>query len=124
MASIDWPSAANLPQHLRLEGYAQTRQDDTIRSPMGYGPDKVRRRTTGVVQRVPGTLVLTDTEKNNLITFYETTLEGGVNLFNWTDFLAATSPATSVEYRFVTAPVYTTMGGDLWLASLMLEIMP
>jgi hypothetical protein len=45
-------------------------------------------------------------------------------LFNWTDFLAATSPATSVEYRFVQAPQYSTAGGGLWFAALLLEIMP
>jgi len=126
MASLDWPSAANLPQYLRLQGYAQANDGGVIRSPMGYGPAKLRRRTTAVVQRVSGSLTLTATEKDNLITFYDTTTEGGVLPFNWFDFLNGldSSPHDEVEYRFAAPPQYTTLGGGLWLASLLFEVLP
>ena len=122
MAADTWP--AGLPQYLRLQGYAQQRVNDTIRSPMGYGPDKVRRRTTGVIQNVPGSLILTNAQKNTLQTFYITTLTGGSERFNWIDFLSGDSPLPAVEYRFIQPPTYTSAGNGTWFAVLALELLP
>ena len=123
MAAIDWP--AGLPQKLLVQGYAQREQSQVVRSQMGYGPAKVRRRTTAAIQPVNGSLVLTGAEKDLLRTFYETTTESGTLRFNWVDFL--TDPdggVNDVEYRF-TAPIqWSSRGPDVWLAVMNLELLP
>ena len=127
MAAIDWPTG--LPTAPTHQGYAQREQTNTVRSQMGYGPAKVRRRTTAAIQPVNASLTLTGTQKDLLRTFYETTTEGGTVRFNWIDFLTdpdgdPTDPADQVEMRF-TAPIqWSSRGPDKWLAVMNLEILP
>jgi len=123
MASIDWPET--LPQVPMHQGYAQREQTAIIRSQMGYGPAKVRRRTTAAIQPVNASMVLSGAEKDALKTFYTTTAEGGTLRFNWIDFLNdADAVANDVEYRF-TAPIqWSSRGPDKWLAVMNLEILP
>ena len=96
---------------------------------MGYGPAKVRRRTTAAIQPVNASLTLTGPEKDLLRNFYEVTTGGGSLRFNWIDFLTnpdadQTEPANLVEYRF-TAPIqWSSRGPDVWLAVMNLEILP
>ena len=121
-SSAFWPSS--LPQYLRLQGYAQARVNDTIRSTMGYGPDKVRRRTTGTIENIQGTLVLTNAQLSTLSNFYNATLTGGAERFNWVDFLTVNeSSPTIVKYRFLTPPTYSNIG-KFWTVVLSLELLP
>ena len=113
-----WPTT--LPQYLRLQGYAQTRVNDTIRSTMGYGPDKVRRRTTGTIENIQGTLVLTDAQLAILLNFYEDILTSGSEKLYWYNFQTG---ETEVAYRFLTPPTYSNIG-KFWTVVMSLELLP
>ena len=86
---------------------------------MGYGPPKVRRRTTAVIQQVPVVMDLSDTQKTALITFYDTTLEGGVLPFDWIDQLNG----GTVEFAFM-GPIAWAKPSGIWFASMQFEILP
>ena len=124
MAAVDWP-AAPFPQVPKVQGYAQREQTAVIRSSMGYGPAKVRRRTTAAIQPVNASLTLSGADKNTLVAFYETGTEGGTLPFNWKNFLEdPDGGGADVEYRF-TAPIqWSSQGPDIWLAVMNLEILP
>lgn len=103
------------------QGYAQRRQSNIIRSPMGYGPAKVRRRTTAAIEVVNASLTLTDAQKDDLVTFYETTLVDGSARF---DHPNNPIDGTTVEMRF-TAPIqWSKKGLNVWMAVMNLEILP
>jgi len=124
MASIDWP-AAPFPQVPTHQGYAQREQTAVIRSQMGYGPAKVRRRTTAAIQPVNASMTLNDTDKATLQTFYTGTTAGGTLRFNWIDFLKdPDAPANNVEYRFTSPIQWSSRGPNIWLAVMNLEILP
>ena len=114
-----WPSPP-FPQVLLVQGFAQREQTATIRSPMGYGPAKVRRRTTAAIDPVNGSLVLVGADKDTLIAFYDTTLLGGTQPFDYQDFLNG-GPAS---YRFTSPIQWSPRGPDLWLAVMNFEILP
>lgn len=94
-----WPSS--LPQLSLLAGAAETVQDATIRSEMDVGPAKRRRRYTAAVRRFSVPLILTVAQVATLETFYETTLSGGVDAFDWVHprTLAAVSLAFVARYQ-------------------------
>lgn len=121
MATDTWPTTNDMPQYFMYSGYAQRRQSNIIRSPMGYGPAKVRRRTTAAIEVVNASSVLTTAQKDDLVTFYETTLTDGSEAFNHPN-----NPidGTTVEMRF-TAPIqWSRKGPNSWLAVMNLEILP
>ena len=120
MATETWPSTPGFPQVPLFQGFAQSEKTATIRSPMGYGPAKVRRRTTAAIQPVNISLMLSSADKDTLITFYDVTVRGGSERFNWIDHLKG----GAVEYRF-TAPIqWSPRSCDLWLAVMNFEILP
>ncbi len=121
MATDTWPTTNSMPQTFMYRGYAQRRQSNIIRSSMGYGPAKVRRRTTAAIEVVNASLILTDAQKSDLVTFYETTLTDGSEAFNHPN-----NPLddTTVEMRF-TAPIqWSKQGPNAWMAVMNLEILP
>lgn len=117
-----WP--ASLPQDQFL-GTRVSLGSNVLRSPMGVGPDKLRRRHTADVRDVRVPIVLTGLQFAALITFYRTDL-AEVLPFTWED---PRSDAT-VNYRFVQPPGETLVAGDataderLWQGDLILEIVP
>ena len=118
MAAETWP--ASLPQAPEVPGYSNTDDDDVLRSDMAAGPDKVRNRTTASGQIVSMDLQLTSAQVATLKTFYKTTLNK-TSPFNWKDH----TDDSSVEYRFLSAPIYTPWQTSLeWNAALQLEILP
>ena len=116
MAAIDWPPTLPVA---RRAGNSSTLKDSVIRSQMGYGPDKLRRRTTAQISNQPVTLILDDTEKATLDTFYFTTAQQ-VARFNYDDPYSG----TNVEARFVTPPAYVEVNCSTWAVSFTLEMLP
>jgi len=113
-----WHSA--LPQVPFNQGYIQAQDgNNVLRSQMGYGPPKVRRRTTASLQDMPITMPLTEAQRDALIVFYETTLEGGVLPFDWTDPLTG----STVEFQF-SAPIAWSKPNGIWMAQMQLKILP
>jgi hypothetical protein len=91
---------------------------------MDVGPAKQRRRFTSNVRFVRGISRMTNTERGLFDTFYETTLGGGNDEFNWVD----PKGTGSVEFRFIDEPDYESIGlrsdGPVWEIGLPLEILP
>ncbi len=117
MATYDWPS--NLPQELLQNGFNNSFPNTLVRTQMDEGPDKVRRWGTAAIEPVKGQLILDFDEYGYLRTFYDTTLDGGAEKFNWVHPITK----VAVEFRFVLPPVITSIGIQ-FLASLDLEITP
>jgi len=113
----DWP--ATLPQDTLGPGYSEEPVENTIRSSMSYGPDKVRRRATAEIFKYQIPLVLTTAQTSTLDTFYYTTLEC-TGTFDWKNHRTG----ASATYRFLSAPVYGPLGGGRWATTLALEILP
>lgn len=117
MATDTWPGT--LPDPL-MRGFSQRRQSNVLRSQMGYGPAKVRRRSSAAISPVTNTIVLTGALVTTLETFHNTTLKDGTIRFNWTNQLTD----ATVEFRFTSPPQYAPAGPDLWNVALNLEILP
>lgn len=118
MATIDWPTS--LPQQLRVQGFGQTPLSGTIRTETAIGPAKLRQRYSAVPEDVRGTLLITKTQVTTLRTFYKDTLLSGSQPFNWVDPI----DGSTVEMRFKEAITYESVGNDLYIARLTLEITP
>lgn len=92
MATIDSIAPLEcLPPGVLEEGLLETKVDDAGE----VGSPRRRNRFTRALERFSFTRVVTDAEKEALRTFYDTTLNRGVEAFNWTH------PYTSVVYEVV-----------------------
>ena len=112
-----WPTDPGFPQIPLQSGFSQTRKPNTIRSTMGYGPDKLRKRTTVDIQMVTAAIELLEDELVILDDFYE--VNQSIE-WNWTNFLTM-QPAV---YRFMAPPSYRAMGGQWYSITMNLEIIP
>lgn len=88
-----WPST--LPP-LRLP-VQQTSQDQTLRTSMDAGPQKVRRRFTAGSRYYTIPLRVDGVQKATLETFFDDTLEGGALSFDMEDPVSGTTK----EFRFM-----------------------
>lgn len=113
-----WPSG--LPDYLQIDSANLTYGDGTIRSSMDVGPAKVRRRTSSAPDLVTGTQYLNATQVGTLQSFFKTTCAYGSLSFDWKH------PVTrsAAVMRFVSPPSLTPIGGNLWRAEYVLEILP
>lgn len=115
-----WPDDTTnpgFPQIPLQSGFSQTRKDNTIRSAMGYGPDKLRRRTTVDIQMVTAAIELLEDQLVILDDFYN---DNQSIPWDCTNFLTM-QPAV---YRFKAPPAYRPMGGQWYSVTLSLEIIP
>ena len=113
-----WPGS--LPTEPLVKGYQEGREDTKIRSPMDYGPAKVRRRTTAAVTKFVAGFILDDTDLATFETFYITTLNDGSLSFTWTH------PRTgaAITVRFVKSYSIEAVGNSLYKAAAEMEILP
>lgn len=113
-----WPGS--LPSNINVDGAAEQAVNGVLRTQMDAGPDFTRRRYSATPNNISGSLVLSDTDIATLDAFYQTTLNGGSDAFDWTH------PRTgaSVSMRFLSPPAYRPFSNDLWQAALALEILP
>ena len=112
---VDFPSS--LQQLLNESGFKQDIGSTTIKSSMGVGQDKVRRRYTKSIDKFSCSI---DIEKNDyliLYNFFNTTLNGGVGTFYYDH------PITGVQtvFRFIGTPSFVPMGGTWFKSSFTWE---
>ena len=110
---MDWPT--ELPQVPLRNGYQKDQVDTVIRSDMGYGPAKLRRRTTSVIYQGQFQMHLDDSQKAVLDQFYEDNMS-----VPWT----LAWPAPDTEYRFTAPPRYQEITCDLWVVAVAAEVLP
>jgi len=117
-----WPST--LPQQFEA-GAGVSRQQGFVRSPVSAGPFKQRKRYTAVSRFYTGTMLMTETQRATLETFYTTTVNEGADEFDFEDPV----DFSTVSARFASAPedrgiVGGASGVALWRVSFTLEILP
>lgn len=112
-----WPATLPAPM---LNTLQESPPNNTIRSTMDKGADKVRRRTTADVRPLAFTLALTPAQTQILDDFYTTDTYSGSESFDYTH------PRTGVACtaRFVEPPVYVEREGAIYNANVQLEILP
>jgi len=118
MAAIDWPNKTFLPQYLLQNGFSQKAKSNIIRTKIPAGLDKVRRRYTTPIIILNGSIQITHAQYLTLENFYNVTLKGGIERFNYID---PADPTSTYEYRFVGEINYTQLGGINRIASFQWE---
>lgn len=116
--AVPWPS--QLQQFMNSDGFDYKIGDTTVRSDNDTGPAKIRRRFTVPVDTMSTGIVMTYDQWDVLNEFYNVDLNGGVNRFEWTHPFSG----DTVEFRFLEAPTMRPLGGNNFVVSLRLEIMP
>lgn len=110
-----WPTA--LPSEILTDGFNQQASPNTIRTKMEAGLDKLRRRYTTPIVNSSVSMIVTFAQYTTLETFYNTTLQGGVLSFNFTD----PADSTEYEYRFIEPPSYSPHNVYNYVASMQWE---
>jgi len=113
-----WPP--ELPQSLDLTSYRESAPDIALRTQMDQGPAKIRRRFTAAPTPISGSLTVTKAQRQILLDFFETTVRGGADTFDWLHPVLR----TGVVMRFVNPPQIAALSGEHFRAQLSLEIMP
>lgn len=98
----------------------ETPPNNSIRTTMDKGPDKVRRRTTANVRLISFKVFMLNENVSILDDFYNDTTYSGSETFTFTH------PRTGqqVTARFVNPPTYSERGSIGYEANVSLEIMP
>jgi len=119
MAAIDWPTTLPPPSS---NGFSRTPKDSRVISQNDDGPPKVRRRSTANGATYQITLELTAAQVGYLETFWDTTLNGGTEIFNWTDPILG----SAVEVLMLDLPSISPApeAAGEYVATLVLERMP
>lgn len=118
MTLASWPGT--LPQSPLMDGLEFQRANNKVSFSTEVGEPKERRRFTGRRKTVPLQLpALSTTQKDEFITFYETTLNDGADFFTWDDFETG---EMGVAYKFVDpAPTVRSINGSQWRVSMTIR---
>jgi len=117
-AALTWP--ASLPQQLDQDGYQETEGKGVVRSQIEGQHTQARPRSTAVPGPLNGNLTMTGAQVSVLDSFYCNDCALGSRRFQWID---QTTGMTAM-FRFTASPEFTTVGPDLYVAALKLEVMP
>lgn len=128
-----WPTTNSMPQVLPIET-AEKSDPNIVQTQMDVGPPKFRRRFTSIVRhiQVPSSrFLLTDAQRNDLLSFHDSNCDGGSLAFDW----GSTGPMpefdgnTTQRFRFEGRPESLCIRGGtaderLYQVTLKLEITP
>ena len=114
MAVINYPLTLPLPND---GDFKEQLLETKVRDEGEVGSARLRNRFTRALKRFSFTLVLTETEKTALETFYLITLARGVEIFNWTH------PVTTIVYEVIMVryPQPTHRRFNQWNVAIELE---
>lgn len=107
-----WPTTLQINR----SDYNETPPNNTLRTQMGAGPAKLRKRTSSNVRTVKFKMFLTDAEVSTLDAFFTT---NEAFQFDFTDLRTN----SAVKARFTTPPQYR-LKDTMWDVSVELEILP
>jgi len=117
MASV-WPPT--LPQLPLEESYQERPGEQTLRTEMTSGPSKTRRRFTADIRKFQMTFLMLNTDITTLDSFYDATLNGGADAFDFVDVRTG----NVISLKFVSPPIYTIVNGPHWVARCSFEKLP
>lgn len=113
-----WP--VSLQQKLNVDSFQYNFGKATVRTEMDVGPAKVRARVTDAVDGYTCSIFLTYAEVATFKTFFKTTLNNGVNQFEFND------PFTGAPtiFRFADEPRIRPIGGTEYQLEMNWERLP
>lgn len=110
MATFPIPATESL-----RAGFSERERDNVLRSPMGYGPAKLRERTTAVLRDGTRAFYLSAADKAVVDQFYT---DNKALQWDWDE------GAGSRNYRFLSPPAAQEISCDLWSVAIQIEVMP
>jgi hypothetical protein len=113
-----WPLA--LPVSPLVEGFRETPPDTVLRSTMDQGPAKLRRRTTAGAGTLTLTYMLSRSQVDTLLDFFNDSLAGGTLAFDFTHPVNG----APLSCRFRQSPAYAPINAEYFKAALELEVLP
>lgn len=113
-----WPGT--LQQLLNQANFDVSFADTTLKSDMGVGAPKRRRRYTKGIKNMTCSIWVTSAQYTILENFYDTTLNGGVDSF---EFLHPITKVLSL-YKFSGPPKVSYVGGDTYNVTMGWEMQP
>ena len=115
---VAWPGS--LPQSPLLEGFSEQGEEQSLRTTMDVGPDKLRKRASAVPTVVKFNMIMDETQRGTLENFYDSTLNGGSLDFTFTDPLSNTQR----QFRFIRRHTIRPIAVDTYLVSFEWERLP
>lgn len=115
-----WP--AGLPQRLLLQGASLGVGDGLLETQPDQGPPQSRRRSTSAARPLVGSMMLSDAQMTTFETFFYTTILGGSLPFSFPD--PRTGATLLVKFTKANLPGYVPQGGDNYLLSINLSVLP
>lgn len=113
-----WPVA--LPTAPIADGYQEIMPDNVIRSQMDTGYPKVRKRSTAAPYRLRLQYNMTASQVTTLVTFFETTLEYGVDTFT----MNHPRTGSSETFRILSPPEISIADGVNYRVQINMEQLP
>lgn len=117
-----WP--AGLPQKLQSDSFSESVADGLIETQPDQGPPITRRRSTAAVRPMSGTMVCTAAQVATLRTFFDTTLLGGSLPFSFPDQMQSATLLVKFAKGGLPAWRQHSIGGDNYILSLSLLVLP
>ena len=114
-----WPNT--LPQYLQIQGNQESMPDGRLKSQTDTGPGKMRPRTSALGRPLSGTMFMTAAQLAILDSFVTATLAGGTLPFT---FPATYGGGTWLVRLAASLPAWSNQGGDLWVVTVALEVLP
>lgn len=118
MALNPWPD--ELPINWNTDNFQYTPGTTSLRSEMDVGPEKVRSRFTDAVDQYQVTMYVDFDQVAVFNTFYKTNLTNGVQQFQFLNPLTSTTD----NFRFISTPNITPLGGRAFTLNMAWERLP
>ena len=120
MANPDWTTLTTTPVVL-LRGNTRQFPADIITTQMDAGPTKMRRRSTAAPVPGSGSIIVDESMRDEVYTFFVTSCKGGSLAFDWTDPHTGTA---DTEARWTSPPSERKLADDLYEITLSWEATP
>lgn len=114
--NIIWPET--IPNYFFARNYSQTPREQFIRSNVDIGLAQIRRRYTEPILDIQGSMRLSQTQLDELCSWYDTILEGGTKTFNMTNPLNDQVRTCRFKKSFTA----NHEGGEYYQVSMQMEI--
>jgi|DEB0MinimDraft_10_1074344.scaffolds.fasta_scaffold16042_1 hypothetical protein len=106
--SNTWPFG--LTDKPLVDGYSEGQPDTILETQLDSGPPSRRRVATDAPKPITCVFELDYTDVASFRTFYETTLSGGSDTFQWNDPI----DGSQYNWQFTGAPQISAVGGRLY----------
>lgn len=104
-----------LPKPL-MDTFEVSSTDPWVDDPSEVGSARRRKRFTRALKSFGFILRMSDAQKDTLKSFYETTLDDGVDSFTWTN----PEDSTAYTVRFQSKPIIRAVAYNIWDAEVSL----